>query len=66
MVHKICPCGGELLSDGLGYCTYPPTYSHKCNKCGKYVEFGERYPRIEYIPFNFQSISTNIYYIKDI
>lgn len=34
VTKKYCKCGGEMISNRKCLCTYPPKYSHKCNKCG--------------------------------
>ena len=48
--HLYCECGGEITrGDNTSVlCTYPVTYSHSCNKCGKYVGLHETYPRLVY------------------
>lgn len=31
-----CPCGGEFKrTDRFVYCSYPPKYLFKCDKCGE-------------------------------
>lgn len=57
--HLYCDCGGEMTQEpanindyGIGIAslvaTWPPTYYHFCNKCGKQERLTETYPRIVY------------------
>ena len=54
MRHAMCDnegCDGEFVRDteALGtLATYPPQYSHVCNKCGKTKLFTEVYPKVVY------------------
>lgn len=43
-----CECGGEMIPNGNVLCTYPPQYSHDCNKCGKRACYDIKYPKVEY------------------
>lgn len=47
-VRKYCQCGGEMLPNGNVLCSYPPRYSHECNKCGAIDSYLDKYPKIEY------------------
>lgn len=47
-VRKLCNCGGEMLPNGLVLSSYPPKYSHTCNKCGNVEAYWDRYPKVEY------------------
>lgn len=50
MERMMCCCGGELkrTKDAVTITTYPPQYTHKCNKCGILRQFYDIYPRITY------------------
>lgn len=49
LVRKYCDCGGEMIPNGGVLSTYPPSYSHDCDKCGYRECYSERYPIIKYI-----------------
>lgn len=42
-------CGGQFVSTGEAYLTYPPKYIHLCTVCGQNETFKDQYPvtRIE-------------------
>ena len=47
--HMYCECGGEMKQNTIVILgTYPPTYSHICNRCGKTAGLNDMYPRIVY------------------
>lgn len=48
--HLYCECGGEIKKeDSWGVVdTYPATYYHVCDKCGKRYGLHEVYPRLVY------------------
>lgn len=48
LTRKFCDCGGEMVPDGMVLTSYPPHYSHTCNKCGKVEAYWDRYPKMEY------------------
>lgn len=49
LTRKYCDkCGGEMLPNGGCLSTYPPKFSHTCNKCGNIEAFWDKYPKIEY------------------
>lgn len=41
---------GEMLPTGYSFTTNPPSYGHRCNKCGEIAYMRHTYPKIEYIP----------------
>lgn len=41
--EDICECGGKFKFTGTVFEVYPPLYGHKCNKCGKTIEFWKAY-----------------------
>ena len=41
-------CRGRIEATGLTFTTMPPSYRHKCSKCGAVYDLSETYPRIEY------------------
>jgi len=47
-------CGeGKMRNDGFSYDTNPPSYPHKCDKCGNVDKFCKvRYPRIVHEKIN--------------
>jgi hypothetical protein len=52
-VRMRCSCGGtyEQVEDNgfsITLTTFPPQYPHRCNKCGKIINFPKQYPYIEY------------------
>ena len=48
MTKKYCECGGEMIPTGNVLCSYPPRYTHECNKCGKIESYFDKYPKVEY------------------
>ena len=48
VTKKYCECGGEMIRNGNVLCTYPPKYSHTCNKCGNIEAYWNKYPKVEY------------------
>ena len=48
IIKKFCECGGEMLPNGCVLTTYPPMYSHDCDKCGKRACYDNEYPKMEY------------------
>ena len=58
--HMYCECGGEITREEsmTVLCTYPATYHHRCNKCGKIVGLNEVYPRIVYEEVETTEINT--------
>jgi hypothetical protein len=43
-----CSCGGEMKPTGICYVTYPASYEHKCDRCGKTAEYRTSYPELRY------------------
>lgn len=54
MVHNVCEkCGIGLMlpqDNGCVLSTYPPTYPHKCDKCGNEEHYHIRYPYQKIVP----------------
>lgn len=48
LIKRYCDCGGEMLPTGNVLCSYPPRYTHTCNKCGNFDSYLDRYPKVEY------------------
>ena len=44
IVKEVCECGGEFVFNGMALTSYPPKFSHTCNKCGKTVHLDRQYP----------------------
>ena len=43
LIKRYCECGGEMLPTGNVLCSYPPRYTHTCNKCGNFDSYLDRY-----------------------
>lgn len=48
VARMYCSCGGEMKPTGICYVTYPASYEHKCDKCGKTAEYRSSYPELRY------------------
>jgi hypothetical protein len=48
--HAYCECGGEFTSTNAAYQrgTGPTLYWHSCDKCCKFVDLDNIYPRLVY------------------
>lgn len=49
LVKMLCKCGGEMKPTGECLASYPPQYTHVCNKCSTTNSYNVAYPEIRYI-----------------
>ena len=52
LIRRYCDCGGEMRPTGNVLCSYPPRYTHACNKCGNIEAYWDNYPKVEYKEIN--------------